>query len=309
MRKNGPLLKLSAILSLLAALGGCSVNQAVNTRLADALSSSQGTLFTADEDPQLVADALPFTLKAYEALLEKNPSHRGLLGATAKGFILYGYAFVYLPAEPLFSNQPWDEAQKSRARKLLLRGRDYMLQSLELKYPGFNEALMNGSTDSLLATTSPADTEALFWSGMSWTLALTCGPRGLGTLLALPRALSLVKKAESYNPGFNQGAIQEFLMGFYASVPPALGGSSERASAYYQEALRFGGGQKAAPLVQYALKAELAAGRCEQSRALLNEALDIDVAASSSQRLFNTLYQQRARLALQQLDAHCKVTE
>jgi hypothetical protein len=70
-------LSLSATLFL---LGGCSVKKMAMNQIGDALSGG-GTVFSSDEDPELVKDALPFSLKLMESVLAETPKHQGLLTA------------------------------------------------------------------------------------------------------------------------------------------------------------------------------------------------------------------------------------
>ena len=46
--------------------------------------SSGGEIFSADDDPELVRDAVPFALKAEEYVLAQDPAHRGLLLSLAR---------------------------------------------------------------------------------------------------------------------------------------------------------------------------------------------------------------------------------
>jgi len=43
-------------------------------------------MFASDDDPELVREAVPFSLKLIESLLEQSPQHRGLLYAASSGF-------------------------------------------------------------------------------------------------------------------------------------------------------------------------------------------------------------------------------
>ena len=66
-------------LGLAAALSGCTtIKHTAVDRLGDALAAG-GTTFSADDDPQLIAAATPFSLKLMESLLAERPQHRGLL--------------------------------------------------------------------------------------------------------------------------------------------------------------------------------------------------------------------------------------
>src|SRR5437762_6679544 len=88
----------AAFLSAVAT--GCSVRRMAVNKLGDALAAG-GTTFAADDDPELVKAAVPFSLKLMESLLNESPKHRGLLFATASGFTQYAYAFVQQEAEEI----------------------------------------------------------------------------------------------------------------------------------------------------------------------------------------------------------------
>src|SRR5580698_5722351 len=79
--------------ALLLLWTGCSIKRVAINQVGNALASG-GTTFESDDDPDLVATAIPFGLKMYESLLEETPTHTGLLLAAATGFTEYSYAFV-----------------------------------------------------------------------------------------------------------------------------------------------------------------------------------------------------------------------
>jgi hypothetical protein len=73
------------VAALILSSAGCSVKRIAVNKLGDALSSG-GSSYESDDDPDLVADALPFSLKLIESLLAESPQHKGLLLAAASGF-------------------------------------------------------------------------------------------------------------------------------------------------------------------------------------------------------------------------------
>ena len=129
--------RLTAACWLLAAGCGCSIKNMAINKLGNALASS-GSTFESDEDPELVAAAIPFGLKLYEGLLAESPKHTGLLLAACSGFTEYAYAFVDMKAEEA-KEESLDSADalRERARKLYLRANRYGMRGLESKYPGF----------------------------------------------------------------------------------------------------------------------------------------------------------------------------
>src|SRR6266849_7103328 len=83
---------------VLIATNGCSVKKFAINKLGDSLASS-GTTYAADDDLELVGQALPFGLKLIEGLLAESPEHRGLLFAAASGFTEYAYVYVQQDAD------------------------------------------------------------------------------------------------------------------------------------------------------------------------------------------------------------------
>ena len=71
---------LVAVLSL----GSCSLEKVAMKKVAGMLSGSSSTdVFSSDNDPDLVGDALPFAIKLYESLLSCCPTTPGSGSAPA----------------------------------------------------------------------------------------------------------------------------------------------------------------------------------------------------------------------------------
>src|SRR5258705_7868182 len=114
-------------LAILFLISGCGIKKFAINKLGDSLAQS-GTTFTSDDDPDLVAQALPFGLKLYEGLLAESPNHRGLLLAAAQGFTSYAYAFVQQDADEMQDvSLAKADALRARARRLYLRACNYGL--------------------------------------------------------------------------------------------------------------------------------------------------------------------------------------
>src|SRR5947209_20278523 len=112
----------SVLAFLVAAACGCAtVKRVAINKLGDSLAES-GTTYAADDDPDLVGAALPFSLKLVEGLLAQSPTHRGLLFTAASGFTEYAYVYVQQDADAMES-QDLDRAGvlRARARRLYLR--------------------------------------------------------------------------------------------------------------------------------------------------------------------------------------------
>src|SRR5205823_12170947 len=130
MRRTYRLGLLAALACAYVIIGtGCSVKRVAINKLGDSLAKSSVT-YSSDNDPELVGEALPFSLKLIEGLLAESPKHKGLLFAASSGFTQYAYVYVQQQADELENKDVVRAAElRLRARKLYLRARDYGLRA------------------------------------------------------------------------------------------------------------------------------------------------------------------------------------
>jgi predicted anti-sigma-YlaC factor YlaD len=286
---------------LLTITPGCSIRKIAIKKLGDALAQS-GTTFSSDSDPELVKDALPFSLKLIESLLAESPKHRGLLFAASSGFTQYAYAFVKEEAdetEP--QNFDLSKEMKSRARGLFLRARDYGLRGLETTHPGFSAAL-NKDPQLTAKTTSAADVPLLYWTAASWGLAITLSKNEPGLIIDQPVVEALIDRALELDESFDAGAIHSFLISYEPVRQGAPGDPMDRARKHFDRAMVLSGGFQAGPLVALAESVSTAKQDRKEFKSLLNRALAVDVNAKPEYRLANLVMQRRARWLLSRID-------
>ena len=104
------------------ALPGCSIRSVAANKLGNAIAET-GTNYSADDDPELVGEAVPFGLKTMEGLLESPPATRRpaprrdqrLHASTASAFVQQDADFREA------SDLARATALRDRARKLYLR--------------------------------------------------------------------------------------------------------------------------------------------------------------------------------------------
>src|SRR5919201_5869812 len=129
-RQGSEAMKSILVLAIVAALSGCSIRQYALNNVSDALANG-GSVFAADDDPELVRAAAPFSLKLTESLLAENPRHKALLVAAARGFTQYAYVFLQQEAEEIEERDVAKAiALQQRAARLYRRARDYGLRAL-----------------------------------------------------------------------------------------------------------------------------------------------------------------------------------
>src|SRR5215831_16135925 len=158
-------------LAALSTTMGCSVKKFAINKLGDSLANS-GTTFAADNDPEFVGQAVPFSLKLIEGLLAESPKHKGLLFAAASGFTQYSYAYVQQSSEQVETEDVTkSQALRERARNLYLRARDYGLRGLETKHRGFSLSLRE-NPKAAVRIAKPADVPLLYWTAVAWGAAI-----------------------------------------------------------------------------------------------------------------------------------------
>lgn len=284
------------------ALGGCSsVNQIAVNKLGDALASG-GTTFASDNDPQLVRDATPFTLKLMESLLAENPRHPGLLFAASSGFTQYSYAFIQQDADELEDRDVAGANQlRVRARGLYLRGRDYGLRGLELAHPGLGAKLRENPRAAVKVCGS-GDVRLLYWSAVSWAAAISLSKDDPVLIAELPLAEALIDRALELNESYDFGAIHGFLITYEMARPGGSGDPAIRSRQHFDRAMALTQGGQASPLVAYAEAVSVQKQDRAEFEKLLNQALAIDVNARPEWRLVNLVMQRRARWLIARID-------
>ena len=290
--------RLAAAVCLLLFSAGCSIKKIAVNKLGNMLASS-GSTFESDEDPDLVAAAIPFGLKLYEGLLAESPKHTGLLLAAASGFTEYSYAFIDLKAEEA-KEESVDKANalQERARKMYLRAHGYAMRGLEVKYPGFGAALDNDAVTALKRVRK-ADVPLLYWTAASLGLAISSSKGSPEMIGQLPLVEMIVNRIVELDETFDSGAVPEFLITLEAARSGVKLEDMEAAMRkHFDRALEISKGKRAGTYVSFAENADEPAQNAAEFKAMLEKALAIDVDADPTTRLANVVAQRRARWLL-----------
>jgi len=305
LKGRNPMAVPRALLSLtvLALLSSCSPRRYALNKLGDTLAES-GTTFASDDDPDLVADAVPFSLKLIESVLAEVPRHRGLLLAAARGFTQYAVAFVQQEAdEREDSDLAASNALKARARNLYRRARDYGLRGLAVRQRDFERDL-RASPKTAVARARADDVPFLYWTAAAWGLQISVSKDDPEAVADQPLVEALIDRALALDEDYDHGAIHGFLVTYELSRPG--GGAPEeaerRSRLHFERALELTGGMLASPLVNLAEAVSVLNQDRAEFEALLNRALAIDPAARPEWRLANLVMQRRARWLLSRVE-------
>ncbi len=293
------------IVAVLLLISACSVQQMAVNMISDALTGSgNNEVFLGDDDPQMVADSLPFAIKLYESLLQMNPYHRGLRLTTGSLYIMYANAFIQTPAN---MSGPGAYEKKYeyllRAKKLYLRGRDMLSSYMETKYPGFSSVIgVEGDLNLLLSSLEAEDVEFFYWIGAAWFAAISIDSFDLNLSFRIPAVVALLERAHELDPDFNNGSLDELFIQMYAAIPESMGGSQEKAVASFERAIELQGGTSAGPYLSFATAVALPRQDLEMFTDLMNQALAIDADQYPEILLLNILAQKQARWYMDNLE-------
>jgi len=292
-------------------LSGCSINKLAMNKVADILAGGEtGTVFTSDNDPEFVGDALPFAIKMYESLLASLPKHPDLIVTTGSLYIMYANAFLYTPAsmmkEEMYREQ--DRLMK-RAKNMYLRGRNIILKGIERRHDGFSALLEKKEFGKILKMMKKEDAPFLYWAAAGWVGAFSIDPFDMELGITLPRAAGLMEMVLQVDPEYEKSAIYDFYISYYGSLPEYMGGSSEKARESFKKSVEHSGGKLAAPFVSLATTVSIKTQNLREFRELLKKAAEFDVEISPEDRLVNILNIRKAKWYLENEEDFFLVTD
>jgi len=294
--------RISVLLSAGALLSGCSLKQIAMDSIGGALAESSARVYASDNDPELVREALPFSLKLMETMLAESPENRDLLLATSAGFTQYSYAFVEQDAAAL-EDEDYMASEKAvqRARKLYLRARDYGMRGLEAAHPGFDEGLRI-DPEATVTEATVEDVDLLYWTAAAWGSAISLSIDDPSTIGQMGLMEALIYRAYELDPDFDHGAIHSFLITYEMTKSGGDPPPEEKARAHFERALALSDGQQAGPYLSLAEAVSIPNQDRAEFEHLLNQALTVDPDARPEWRLVNLIMQDRAEWLLDRTD-------
>jgi tetratricopeptide (TPR) repeat protein len=299
--KNPWILGLLSLALMTPLFSGCFIKSMAVDSFADSLAAP-GETFSADNDPELIRQAVPFSLKLMESILSATPRHVPLLTALCKGFTEYGYAFVH--SDGLYvadADYPKSQELKERAKKLYVRARDYGLRGFDVRYEHFSD-LVRKDPKAAAAKVKKEDVDLLYWTGVSWLAAISLGKDDPELVSDVPQGEALIYRAYELEPDYDDGSLHEFLITYEGSRPTLMGGSLKKAKEHFEAALKLNQGLSASTYVNYAEAVDEKKQDREEFIEMCNKALAIDVDKKPSWRLVNLITQKRAKWLLSQVD-------
>ena len=298
-----PYVRALVAVAVALAISGCAtIRRSAVRSVSDMLvAGSGGNVYTTDDDPELIRDALPFALKTYEMLLAQDPQNRGLHAATAAAYVQYANAFVQADADRL-EGKDLEGAQraKKRAAKLYLRGRDYALRGIELDHAGFLAALKQNATGTVAKLTKK-DVPLAFWAGAGWAAAIAADSGNMQLVGDLPFVDAIMRRVLALDESYGDGGVHDFFISYEGSRSEAMGGSPARAQEHFERSVALTHGRKASPYVALAESVAVRRQDVAMFKELLHKALAVDINAAPTWRLANVLAQEKAQRLLDRI--------
>ena len=303
--RAAPFLVVAALTTLAGASTGCSIKTFALRSVADAMSGT-GTVYSRDDDPELVRAAIPFGLKTMEALADALPKHIGIRVALARTCTSLSVGFYKEEAERAEERDV--KASRPlllRSKHLSLRARDYALSAIEIRVAGGKQALLVGddaAQKAVLDKLEKADVELLYWLGASWGAAIATGKDDVELIGQLSRVGHVMERALALDESWDSGSLHEFFVLFDMGRGTDQGGGPKKAEAHYKRALELDHGTRLSPKVGYAEAVLVEAQDKKGFKQLLGEVVAADANAHLEDRLVNLLAQRRAEWLLSRTD-------
>jgi len=139
----------------------------------------------------------------------------------------------------------------------------------------------------------------LYWAGAGWLGAYAIDPFDMDLGVTMAGASALMERVLELDPNFAAGAIHEFYILYYGSLPEYMGGNLKKAREHFDQAIAISGGKSSTPFLSLATSVTVKEQNLREFKELLNKALAIDPEANPENRLVNTLNQRKARWLLE----------
>lgn len=289
-----------ALLLLATLLSGCSVKKFAVNQVGDALASG-GSVYESDDDIDFVGEALPFSLKLLESLLEVSPGHRAMLQTACQGFATYSYVYIEHEADRVADEDFRRSVEiRERARRMYERARHYGLRGLERSYEGITVQLESDPATAVAVVNRKRDVPMLYWNAVALGLAISVSKNDAAMLARIPEVEAMIGRAIVLDETWERGSLYEMniiLAGATPDVP-----DYDRLQRDFDRALELSEGNRAGLYVAYAEAVALKHQDRDGFRSLLEMALAIDPDEHVEVRLANLVAQRRARWLLERID-------
>jgi len=116
--------------------------------------------------------------------------------------------------------------------------------------------------------------------------------------LTVPRAKAMMDRAGQLDQNFQNGAIHEFYVLYFGSIPEYMGGDFQKARQHFRMAVKMSNQKSTSAYLSLATTVSVKEQNIDEFRKLLTRVLKIDPDSDPENRLVNILNQRKARWLL-----------
>ncbi|BBO73653.1 hypothetical protein DSCW_10700 [Desulfosarcina widdelii] len=223
----------------------CSPKTLIVRQMTEMVDSGV-TAFECDSDLDLTEKAIPANIKLLEAMLANSPDDRRLTTLIARMYGSYGFGFLETRLErDIYADtdqEPDIDNLKNQLNHTYEKGMNYAMDALELGTPGARTAFARvADIDPYLEQLDKDDVAPLFWYGFNLGAWVN---RNLDSIRAVSQAhvaRKVMERVIDLDPAYNYGGAHLFLLAYFGSRPPMMGGSQEKAGGHYRKLRQIAG--------------------------------------------------------------------
>ena len=160
-----------------------------------------------------------------------------------------------------------------------------------------------------LTATNKKDVPLLYWAGAGWLAAYAIDPFDMDLGMTMPAAAALMDRVLELEENYANGAIHEFYILYYWSLPEYMGGNLQKARNHFEKAIAISAGKSSTPYIALATTVAVKEQNISEFQSLLKQALAIDPGIDQENRLLNILNQRKALWLLEHVDDFFLETE
>ena len=155
--------------------------------------------FMGEKDPTIIQESFPLIVKMYEILAMENPSHQGIQIMAGQLNVMYGNLCVQTPADRMTVDKLSEQVDEyARAKYHYLKGRKYILDVFDARWPGFSEEFLSSDSDvakSAAQKISKDDVNAAYWAAGATLLSWSLDPLDVDALSSIAGPVALLERA------------------------------------------------------------------------------------------------------------------
>ncbi len=215
-------IRIGLMLCVLPSLNGCSY---LVSSATDDFSARLKQTILAQNDPEIVKDALPAYLLVMEATAAGDNDNESLLFANAN---LYTAYLGLLPDD------------SPRKASLSRKGLDFALRGICIHSEKWCDVQQKPATDmlGLLAETSQDDIDGLYSLGAAWSAWIQANKNDWNAVAQLSQVKQIMQKVIELDEAHQQGNAHLYLAVMESLIPETLGGKPDAAKQHFQRALQ-----------------------------------------------------------------------